>query len=129
MNKTAAAALAILASMTIVVENGESVVRGGRAMIYNKLGKELPTPEYYYYYDSDTGVKHSSRVAAKKVGKLKPLRWGRAPTTAHPGPKIKIKDTEQYRSRVLCFGLYKVGLRFYYRDEILTMTFYVKGNK
>lgn len=79
MNKAAAAALAVLVVMATVVENGESVVRAGRAMIYNKLRKDLPASQYYYYYDGDMDVKRSSQLAAKKVGKFKPLRVGRAP--------------------------------------------------
>ena len=64
MNKAVVSALAILIVMGVVVEKGESYIRAGREMVYNKLGERMPPPEEYYYTDAE--VRRSPRFGSKR---------------------------------------------------------------
>lgn len=48
MNKAGVTALAILTVMCAVVEKGDSMLRGGREMIYSRLGVLAPPPGKYF---------------------------------------------------------------------------------
>ena len=49
MNKAVVTALAILVILGAVVEKGESYIRAGREMVYNRNGDPTPLLDEYYY--------------------------------------------------------------------------------
>ena len=64
MTKAQATVLVIVIIMFVFVENGHSMLRGGRGMNYNKKGEKKHLTDGYD--DDETQMKRSLRLAAGK---------------------------------------------------------------